>query len=201
MEAKRFLMIAAILLAGSAFAQQVDSPGAKRIQRTEAIAMGNLTEVTTPRVPDDVKNRVAGKVVLQIVIDRGGKVSQAKPLSGDPVLAGASLDAVRQWRFRPYFLDSVPVEVETTATVEFLTEPPYVNTPKPYSGPLRIRVSSGVLAGLILHKVEPHYPAEARANHIHGDVVLRATIGRDGSVADLKLVSGDAALTEAAIKP
>jgi periplasmic protein TonB len=107
MKAKRFLMITAALLTGVAFAQQPDAPGSKRVQRPEEIVMGNLTEAVAPQVPGDLKDRIASKVILQIVVDKEGKVSDAKVLSGEPMLASASLDAVRQWKFRPYFLDGV----------------------------------------------------------------------------------------------
>jgi len=40
-------------------------------------------------------------------------------LSGDPVLARAALEAVRQWRYKPYYLDGAPVEIQTQITVNF----------------------------------------------------------------------------------
>jgi protein TonB len=46
------------------------------------------------------------------------------------------------------------------------------------------------MAGLLLWRVDPVYPAEARAAQIRGTVVLRATIGEDGKVAHLDVVAG-----------
>jgi len=40
-------------------------------------------------------------------------------LSGPPLLIQSALDAVKQWRYRPYVLNGEPVEVETTITVMF----------------------------------------------------------------------------------
>jgi TonB family protein len=52
---------------------------------------------------------------------------------------------------------------------------------------------------LLLHSVDPDYPAEAATQKLHGPVVLQATIGRDGSVEDLKIVRGYFVLGKAAI--
>ena len=38
---------------------------------------------------------------------------------GDPVLARAALEAVRQWRYKPYYLDHEPVDIETQITINF----------------------------------------------------------------------------------
>jgi protein TonB len=40
-------------------------------------------------------------------------------LHGDPILAGAAVEAVRQWRYKPYYLDGAPVEIQTQITVKF----------------------------------------------------------------------------------
>jgi TonB family protein len=51
------------------------------------------------------------------------------------------------------------------------------------------RISSGVMAGNVLSKVQPEYPSSARAAHVSGSVVLRAIIGRDGHVHRLQVMS------------
>lgn len=63
----------------------------------------------------------------------------------------------------------------------------------------RVRVSQGVSEGLLTHKVQPQYPALAKAAHIQGTVVLHAVIGKDGKVQNLQVVSGHPMLTAAAI--
>jgi protein TonB len=50
----------------------------------------------------------------------------------------------------------------------------------------------------LLERVEPEYPEDAKQQHIQGPVVLNALVGSDGSVRDLKLVSGNLALVKAA---
>jgi protein TonB len=57
-----------------------------------------------------------------------------------------------------------------------------------------------VSAGLLVKKVAPPYPEDARQAHIQGSVVLQALIDKNGDVADLVLVSGHPMLAPAAIK-
>ena len=66
----------------------------------------------------------------------------------------------------------------------------------PVSGPQRI--SQGVSEGKVLKRVAPAYPAQALQMHVQGTVKLRATIGKDGSVRNVKAVSGPALLSRAA---
>jgi len=62
----------------------------------------------------------------------------------------------------------------------------------------RIRISQGVAQGLVVSKVPPHYPPEARTARIQGTVVLRALISKAGDVENLELVSGHPMLVPAA---
>jgi periplasmic protein TonB len=66
--------------------------------------------------------------------------------------------------------------------------------------PKRVRVSSGVAAGLLMVKGNPAYPEKARQDHIQGVVVLHAIIDKNGDVASLDVVSGNPVLAKAAIK-
>lgn len=61
----------------------------------------------------------AGTVVLEAVISKTGSIENLRVVSGPRMLQQAALDAVRQWRYRPYMLDGQPVEVETTVNVLF----------------------------------------------------------------------------------
>jgi protein TonB len=65
--------------------------------------------------------------------------------------------------------------------------------------PQKVRVSQGVSEGLLLHKVTPNYPALAKQARIQGSVVLQATIGKDGSILNLRVVSGHPMLTQSAL--
>ena len=54
------------------------------------------------------------------MISREGTIENLQVLSGHPMLVRAAVDAVRQWRYRPYVLNGEPVEVETEVTVNFV---------------------------------------------------------------------------------
>jgi protein TonB len=65
--------------------------------------------------------------------------------------------------------------------------------------PQRVRVSAGVTSGLLVRRVNPVYPPLARQARIQGQVVLRAQIGKDGSIQNLQLVSGHPMLVQSAL--
>lgn len=65
--------------------------------------------------------------------------------------------------------------------------------------PMKLRVSEGVMDSNIVHRVEPVYPPEAKRNHIQGTVLLQATIGRDGRIRNLRVISGPPELVEASL--
>ena len=57
---------------------------------------------------------------LQAIISKNGTIQNLQVLSGHPMLVTAAVEAVRQWRYRPYILNGEPVEVETQITVNFV---------------------------------------------------------------------------------
>jgi protein TonB len=68
------------------------------------------------------------------------------------------------------------------------------------AAPQRVRVSSGVQAGLLVNKPQPNYPPLARQARIQGKVLLQALISKDGSIENLQLISGHPMLAPAAIE-
>ena len=67
------------------------------------------------------------------------------------------------------------------------------------SRPQRVSISSGVMAGNLLVKAVPQYPAIAKAARIQGSVVLAATISKSGTIQHLRVVSGPPMLQQAAL--
>lgn len=88
--------------------------------RISHMSEGNLFHKVQPVYPALARAaRIQGAVVLQAVISRQGAIENLKVLTGQPMLVPAAIEAVRQWRYRPYILNNQPVEVETQITVNF----------------------------------------------------------------------------------
>lgn len=88
--------------------------------RLSHIDEGNLIRKVQPIYPALARSaRIQGVVSLQAVISKEGTIENLRVLSGHPMLTAAAIDAVRQWRYRPYVLNGTPVEVETQITVNF----------------------------------------------------------------------------------
>jgi len=58
-------------------------------------------------------------VILQAEISKTGDIQNLRLISGHPMLAPAAIEAVKQWKYKPYLLNGEPVEVETTVQVNF----------------------------------------------------------------------------------
>lgn len=67
--------------------------------------------------------RRSGKVELHAIISTDGRVLSLEVVAGDPLFASSALDAVRQWRYKPTYLDGQPVEIDTFITVIYTLEP------------------------------------------------------------------------------
>jgi len=93
------------------------SPSRLRVSR---MMEGNLIYRVQPQYPALARQaRVQGTVVLRAVISGDGRIENLQVISGHPLLVKSAEDAVRQWRYRPYYLNNKPVEVETQVTVNF----------------------------------------------------------------------------------
>jgi len=88
--------------------------------RLSHMSEGDLVRKIVPTYPPLARTaRIQGTVILQAMISKLGTIEDLRLLSGHPLLAPAAIEAVRQWRYRPYILNNQPVEVETQITVNF----------------------------------------------------------------------------------
>jgi periplasmic protein TonB len=88
--------------------------------RVSRMMEGNLVYRVRPQYPPLARQaRVQGIVVLRAMISREGKIEHLQAISGHPMLVQSAINAVLQWRYRPYYLNNEPVEVETQVTVNF----------------------------------------------------------------------------------
>jgi periplasmic protein TonB len=105
----------------SAILPTLRPPPVVRAVRTSSMLEGNLIRRVEPVYPQMAKNaRIQGPVVLAALIDKAGAIENLHALSGHPMLVPAAISAVSQWRYRPYILNSEPIEVETQITVNFV---------------------------------------------------------------------------------
>lgn len=87
---------------------------------SQGVAAGMVLYKTIPTYPAIARAaHVEGTVILHAVIAKGGQIQNLRVESGPAMLQQAALDAVAQWRYRPYLLNGAPVEVETTINVVF----------------------------------------------------------------------------------
>jgi periplasmic protein TonB len=100
--------------------QAATPPLPKRIRVASGVAEANLIHDVPPVYPPEAgRERLEGTVVLLAVIGVDGAVKDVQVESGPALLTQAAIDAVKQWRYKPYLLNGVPVEIDSRITVIF----------------------------------------------------------------------------------
>lgn len=95
-------------------------PAPQKVAVSAGVAAGMIKTKIDPVYPAEaLKNHVYGTVVLHATISTKGGLEALHVISGPASLQQATLNAVRQWTYRPYLLNNMPVEVETTINVVF----------------------------------------------------------------------------------
>ena len=99
----------------------VAAPGPKKAVRVSAgVTAGLLLEPIRPVYPSLARAaRVSGEVVVAATISPDGRIEGLRVISGPEMLRSSAVEAIRQARYRPFLLNGVPAEVETTITVNF----------------------------------------------------------------------------------
>jgi TonB family protein len=105
---------------GNTLVQAIPGVPVGRIRQGGAVTAASLIDGVPPQYPASAReNRVSGTVRLHVIIGTDGAVKQIEILSGDPLLQQASIDAVRQWRYRQTMLNGEPVEVDSVIDIVF----------------------------------------------------------------------------------
>jgi len=98
----------------------VPRPSPQMLRVSQGVMEGLLLKRVQPRYPTQaLQMRIQGQVQLQATITKNGDIQNLKVVSGDGVLAHAAQEAVRQWKYKPYYLDGEPVQIETQILVNF----------------------------------------------------------------------------------
>jgi protein TonB len=104
----------------SSASSSLPRPTLATLKVSQGVSQGLLIKRVQPKYPQAaLAVHTQGAVQIEATINKEGNVINPKVLSGDPVLARAALEAVRQWRYKPYYLDGDPVEIETQITINF----------------------------------------------------------------------------------
>jgi TonB family protein len=192
--------------ASSGATENKDPSHPLRVQASSSVAAGNLIKKVPPHYPVEAKAAgIMGTVLFNVVIDTQGNVTHIQLVEGHPLLVSAALDAVKQWKYKPYLLNGQPVEVETEIKVIFSLEgmpatesSPKVNTAEALGG--KLPKDGQIVPGTLTKKIEPEYPAKAKAEGLSGSVTLRVTIDKKGNVIGAQPMGGDPLFFDSAVK-
>jgi len=92
----------------------------QRVRVSSGVQSGLLIRKVNPSYPPLARQaRIQGVVLLQAEISKEGNIINLQLISGHPMLAPSTIEAVKQWRYKPYLLNGEPVEVETQIQVNF----------------------------------------------------------------------------------
>jgi len=111
----------AALLAKSTPAEAPNSIDETVVRLKPEVAESLLADRVEPEYPDAARRaHIQGTVTLETLVNANGKVQQVTPVSGNPELADAAVNAVRQWRYKPFTVDGKKVPIRTQVIVNFM---------------------------------------------------------------------------------
>jgi TonB family protein len=184
--------VVALLAASGLFAEKAQDGTPPQKQDSTGKQAGQLKLIKSPIVPypeEAQRKNIEGKVVLSIVVDAQGKVSDAKALSGPPELVQAAIDSAKQWEFVP------PAHAPVATTVEI-----GYGHPKECPGPVsdsgevdtsgRLKNEKGTVIDVRddLDWPNPPYPTEDRKAGVAGEMVLSIRVSAEGKVTNVEVV-------------
>jgi TonB family protein len=95
-------------------------PVLQALNVSQGVSQGLLIKKVQPNYPASaLRMHVEGSVQLLATIAKTGNITSVKVISGETVLAKAAMEAVKQWKYKPYYLNGEPVEIQTQITVNF----------------------------------------------------------------------------------
>jgi protein TonB len=95
-------------------------PVLQTLNISQGVSQGLVVKRVQPAYPRNALSmRVEGTVQLMATISKSGDIGAVKVLSGPPQLTSAAVDAVKQWKYKPYLLNGEPVDIQTQVTVVF----------------------------------------------------------------------------------
>ena len=99
---------------------EAPTPVLQRVTVSQGVSRGLLVKQVQPVYPRGaLQLHIEGAVQLMATVSKNGDISEVKVLSGDSQLAHAAVDAVKQWKYKPYLLNGEPMDIQTQITVNF----------------------------------------------------------------------------------
>jgi protein TonB len=96
------------------------TPVLQTLTISQGVSQGLIVKRVQPIYPSTaLRLHLEGPVHLMATVGKSGNITTVKTLNGDPVLAQAAADAVKQWKYKPYLLNGEPVEIQTQVTINF----------------------------------------------------------------------------------
>jgi protein TonB len=198
-------------------------PGVLRGANAETIAVSQDVLRGMAELEPDIAARDAaaqpGVVLVNVLVSKTGAVEEATAVTGQGELPKIAVAGVMGWKYRPYMVDGQPQEIQSSVTVLFrdgvgkrmvfnrtgvagmagMTGVAGMSGLGPATPNGAVRVSSGVIAGLMEHSVAPVYPPIAKAAHVQGVVIMHALISKTGDIENLQVISGPPMLAASAM--
>jgi TonB family protein len=98
----------------------VAKPILQTLTVSQGVSQGLLLKKVQPAYPANaLRMRTEGVVKLMATVGKTGSVTTVKVVSGDALLTQSALDAVKQWKYKPYLLNGNPIEIQTEVTINF----------------------------------------------------------------------------------
>jgi TonB family protein len=155
------------------------------------LTLAKSVPIVYPMAAQQAKTQ--GYVTLKITISQDGDVESVDTVSGDPALAAAATDSVKQWRFQPFTKDGRPVKVSTDLSVRFGIGDGKCSTTAGQtivstSFDHRVTVTPSEMQGLLCKKVTPIRTGLSAQANVRGDVAMAVNIGKDGTVQSVSII-------------
>ena len=107
-----------VLVAVTSLAASQIRPG--RVRVGQSVMSAQIATKVAPVYPPLARQAgIQGMVLLRVQINKSGDIENIQLVSGHPMLAPAAIEAVKQWKYKPYLLNGSPVEIQTQVTINF----------------------------------------------------------------------------------
>jgi TonB family protein len=158
------------------------------------VMAGQIESRVAPVYPEEAKAAgIQGTVVLKALINKLGDVENLQVVSGPRELMTSAIDAVRQWKYKPYLLNGEPIEVETTITVNYQMAgavPMAQNEGPDAAGVVAKQIGPGVTPPEVVSTALPEYTSEARAKKLSGIVLVHLWVDEQGYPIHVQVARG-----------